>query len=88
MNSKGTLGILGLVGIWGKIAQIARAFDTEVITWSDRVTQEEADAAGAVIITKDELFSRADILTIHLVLVDATCGLVGPRELAQIKPTA
>ena len=83
-----TLGILGLGRIGSKIAQIARVFDMEVITWSDRVTEEEAGKAGATIVTKDELFARSDILTIHLVLVDATRGLVGAGELAQMKPTA
>ena len=83
-----TLGVLGLGRIGSKIAQIARVFDMEVITWSDRVTQEEAEKAGAVVVEKDELFSRADILTIHLVLVDGTRGLVGPQQLALMKLTA
>ncbi len=83
-----TLGVLGLGRIGSKIAQIARAFDMEVITWSDRVTREEADRAGAAVVMKDELFSRADILTVHLVLVDSTRDLVGARELALMKPTA
>jgi len=83
-----TLGILGLGRIGGKIAQVARAFDMQVITWSDRITEEEAGKAGASLVTKDQLFSKADILTIHLVLVDATRGLVGADELAWMKPTA
>ncbi len=82
------LGVLGLGRIGSKISRIARVFDMEVITWSDRVTQEEADQAGAVIVQKDELFRRADVLSIHLVLADSTRGLVGLRELALMKPTA
>ena len=38
--------------------------------------------------TKTELFREADILTIHLVLVEATRGLVGANELALMKRTA
>ena len=60
----------------------------QVITWSDRVTEEEAKKSGASLVTKDELFSRSDILSIHLVLVDAARGLVGAAELAQMKQTA
>ncbi len=80
-----TLGVLGLGRIGGRIAQIGRLFEMDVITWSNGVTKEKADAAHASIVTREELFSRADILTIHLVLAEATRGLVGPRELAQMK---
>ena len=83
-----TLGILGLGRIGGKIAQIAQAFEMNVITWSDRTTKEEAEKFGTTLVAKDQLFSEADILTIHLVLVEATRGLVGAGELAQMKPTA
>ncbi len=83
-----TIGILGLGRIGGKVAQIAQNFDMRVITWSERTTEDEAGKAGATLVTKDELFAQADILTIHLVLVDATHGLVGAAELARMKPTA
>ena len=83
-----TLGILGLGRIGGKIAQIANIFEMRVITWSDRTSKEEAAKVDATLVTKAHLFSESDILTIHLVLVDATRGLVGAGELAQMKPTA
>ena len=83
-----TLGILGLGRIGGKIAEIARIFEMKVITWSERTTQEEADKAGAILVPREHLFGEADILTIHLVLVDGTRGLVGAAELARMKPTA
>ena len=83
-----TLGILGLGKIGGKIAEIARLFGMDVVTWSDRTTGAQASAAGACLVSKAELFGTADILTIHLVLVPATRSLVGASELAQMKPTA
>ena len=83
-----TLGVLGLGRIGGKIAEIARVFGMKVITWSDRVTKEEAESSGALLVTRDQLFSQSDILSIHLVLVDSTRGLVGAAELAQMKRTA
>jgi phosphoglycerate dehydrogenase-like enzyme len=83
-----TLGVLGLGRIGGKIARIAQSFDMNVITWSDRTTKEKAEEVGARLVPKDQLFGQADILTIHLVLVDATRGLVGAPELAQMKATS
>jgi len=83
-----TLGVLGLGRIGSRIAHIARAFEMEVITWSDRTKREQAENAGARLVTKNQLFEQSDVLTIHLVLVDATRGLVGPEELSLMKPTA
>ncbi len=45
-------------------------------------------AAGAKLVSKDQLFERADILTIHLVLSSRTRGLVGAAELKRMRPTA
>ena len=59
-----------------------------LIAWSQNMTPEDATAAGAILVTKDQLFERADILTIHLMLSDRTRGLVGAAELERMKPTA
>ena len=59
-----------------------------LIAWSQNMTPEAAKAAGAILVSKDQLFERADILTIHLVLSSRTRGLVGGSELERMKPTA
>jgi phosphoglycerate dehydrogenase-like enzyme len=83
-----TLGVLGLGNIGGQVAQIGRAFGMNVIAWSQNMTPEIAEAAGAKLVSKDELFRQADILTIHLILSARTKGLVGAAELTLMKPTA
>jgi phosphoglycerate dehydrogenase-like enzyme len=83
-----TLGLLGLGTTGGQMAQIARAFDMEVLAWSAHLTEERAAAFGARRVEKDELLARADVVSIHLVLGDRTRGLVGARELALMKPTS
>jgi phosphoglycerate dehydrogenase-like enzyme len=83
-----TLGILGLGNIGGEVARIGRAFGMKTIAWSERLTKERAEAVGARLVCKEELFRDADILSIHLALVDATRGLVGAGELSQMKPTS
>jgi len=86
--SERTLGVLGLGNVGGEVARIGRAFGMRVIAWSDHLTTERASQAGAVLVTKEELFRQADIVTVHLVLSERTRGLVGKRELALMKPTA
>ena len=83
-----TLSLLGLGNIGSAVARIGKAFDMNVIAWSKNLTADRAAAAGAALVTKDELFRRADILSIHLVLSRRTRAIVGAAELALMKPTA
>jgi phosphoglycerate dehydrogenase-like enzyme len=82
------LGVLGLGNIGGQVARIGRAFGMQVIAWSQNLTAEVAREAGAARVSKDELFRRADIVTIHLILSDRSKGLVGAREIALMRPTS
>jgi phosphoglycerate dehydrogenase-like enzyme len=52
------------------------------------MTPAIAEAAGATLVTKDELFRQADVVTVHLILSRRTRGLVGAAELALMKTTA
>ena len=82
------LGVLGLGNVGGQVARIGLAFGMKVIAWSQNLTPQICAAAGATLVTKDELFRQADIVTIHLILSDRTRNLVGAAELALMKPTA
>jgi len=82
------LGIIGLGRLGNQMANIGRAFGMTVIAWSQNLTAARAQEAGATLVAKDELFERADIATIHVVLSDRTSGLVGAAELGRMKPTA
>ncbi len=82
------LGVLGLGRIGSRVARVATAFGMDVIAWSTNLTPEAAEQSGAIYVARDELFSRADVLTIHLVLSERTRGLVGAAELGLMKPTA
>jgi phosphoglycerate dehydrogenase-like enzyme len=83
-----TLGVLGLGNVGSQVARIGSAFGMKLIAWSQNMTTDAAKAAGAILVSKDQLFERADILTIHLVLSSRTRGLVGATELEKMKSTA
>ncbi len=83
-----TLGLLGLGNIGSEVARIGLAFGMETIAWSQNLTSEKAQACGARLVSKEELFRNADIVTIHLVLSDRTRGLVGAAELQAMKRSA
>lgn len=83
-----TLGILGLGSIGARVAKVAQAFGMNVIAWSQNLTEEKAAAGGAKLVSKEELFRHADVISIHLVLSERTRHLVGAAELALMKPSA
>lgn len=83
-----TIGLVGLGNIGARIAQIAHAFGMNVLAWSQNLTLESAEKQGARLVSKEELFSAADIVTVHLVLSPRTRGIVGAAEFGVMKPTA
>jgi phosphoglycerate dehydrogenase-like enzyme len=82
------LGVVGLGNIGGQVARIGLAFGMKIIAWSQNMTPEIAEAAGAKLVSKDELFRQADIVTVHLMLSGRSKGLVGAAELGLMKPTS
>ena len=83
-----TLGVLGLGRIGSEVARIGKAFGMNLIAWSQNMTPQAAEAVGATLVSKKQLFEQADFLTIHVVFSSRTRGLVGAAELARMKPTA
>jgi phosphoglycerate dehydrogenase-like enzyme len=82
------LGVLGLGNIGREVARIGQAFGMKIVAWSENLTLEIAEAAGATLVTKNELFRQADFVTIHLILSQRTRGLVGAAELELMKPSS
>lgn len=83
-----TLGVAGLGKLGARVARVGLAFEMDVIAWSQNLTEERCREVGVSRVSKEELLSRSDVLTIHLVLSDRTRGLFGAAELAAMKPTA
>jgi D-3-phosphoglycerate dehydrogenase len=83
-----TLGIVGLGKLGQKVSGIAKALGMNVIAWSTNLTHEACVAAGVTYASKEELFSKSDIISIHVVLSKRSRGLVTREDLARMKPTA
>lgn len=83
-----TLGLVGLGNIGSRVARYALAMEMEVIAWSQNLTAERAAAVGVTRVEKAELFARADVASVHLVLSERTRGIVGPAEIAAMKQGA
>ncbi|MEU6915999.1 D-2-hydroxyacid dehydrogenase family protein [Streptomyces olindensis] len=83
------LGLLGLGKIGSRVAQVGLAFGMRVAAWSQNLTRERAEEVGVELAgSKEELLAESDFVSVHLALSDRTRGLLGPAELALLKPTA
>jgi len=83
-----TLGVVGLGKLGTKVAKVGQALGMKVIAWSTNLTAEAAATLGTTRVEKHELFARADVVSLHLILSDRSRGIVGAPELAAMKPGA
>jgi D-3-phosphoglycerate dehydrogenase len=84
-----TLGIFGLGFIGQLVAQSMHGMGMKVLVWGQEKSRERARAVGYEIAAgKDDLFERSDVLSLHVRLRPETRGIVGPEDLARMKPTA
>jgi D-3-phosphoglycerate dehydrogenase len=84
-----TLGIFGYGRIGSVVAGYGRAFGMRVLVWSREQSLARARGDGhEIAASKEAFFEDADIVSLHLRLVDATRGIVTASNLARMKPTA
>src|SRR5882757_7597067 len=84
-----TLGIFGLGAIGSLVAEAGRGMGMKILAFGRDKTAEKARAAGyEVAPSKAGLFEHSDVLSLHVRLRADTRGIVGPEDLARMKPTA
>jgi phosphoglycerate dehydrogenase-like enzyme len=83
-----SVGVLGTGDIGMRAARLFHAFGCRLVGWSRTRKQEFRRLGGRYLATIDAVCKAADILSIHLPLMDKTKGVVGARQLLLMKPTA
>ncbi|HZP94469.1 MAG TPA: D-2-hydroxyacid dehydrogenase family protein [Burkholderiales bacterium] len=83
-----TLGVIGLGKIGARMARSGQALGMQVLAWSQNLTPDKAQAAGARRVDKATLLAQSDAVTLHLVLSERTRGILGAEDLARMKPGA
>ena len=82
------LGVIGLGKQGTQVTNIAKAFGMEVIAWSENLKIADAQAKGALAVSKEDLLERSDFVTIHLVLSERTKHLIKYEDICKMKPTS
>ncbi len=84
-----TLGIWGYGGIGAVVAGYGRAFGMRVLVWGRTGSLARAQADGyELAASQAELFTQADVLSLHIKFNAETRGIVTAGDLARMKPTA
>ena len=83
-----TLGIVGLGRIGRVVASRARAMGMVIVAYDPFIAQEQARDLEIELAPLDDVYSRADFLTVHTPLTAETKGLIDRDVIAKMKPGA
>lgn len=83
--SNRTLGVLGLGNIGRVVAQLAQGLGMRVIAYDPHLPDEIAAKLDIELLGLDELFSRADAITVHVPKTKETTGLLGAGAFSKCK---
>jgi D-3-phosphoglycerate dehydrogenase / 2-oxoglutarate reductase len=83
-----TLGVIGCGNIGAIVADRAQGLKMRVIGYDPFLSAERAVDLGIERVTLDELLARADFITLHTPMTDATRGMIDAKALAKLKPGA
>lgn len=87
MELKGkTIGIMGLGAIGKVTARCAKGFEMNVIAYDPFINEAYCAEHGIGIRAFDELVQQADVIALHLPLMDSTRHLINQEAIANMKP--
>ncbi len=81
-----TLGLIGAGNIGSIVADRAQGLKMKVIAFDPFLTPDRAVTLGVEKVELDELFARADFITIHTPLIEATRNIISADAIAKMKP--
>jgi len=82
-----TLGVIGAGNIGSIVCERAHGLKMKVIAYDPFLTDERAVQIGVTKVELDELFARADFITLHVPLTDKTRNILSKEALTKVKPS-
>src|SRR6266705_4576273 len=80
-----TLGILGMGRIGSEVARRAIAFGMRVLAYDPYLSLARAKALQVELIELDDIYARADFVTVHMPMTDETRGMINAAAFAKMK---
>jgi D-3-phosphoglycerate dehydrogenase len=83
-----TWGIIGFGHVGQLVAGLLKGFNCNIIAYDPYARQEVADSFDCNLVSLETLMKEADIVSIHVPLLNSTRGLIGEAELSMMKDSA
>lgn len=83
-----TMGIIGFGRIGRGVAKRAGGFSMQILAADPFVDPETVTRYGAILVSREEVLRKSDFITLHVPFSKENRNLIGPGELALMKPTA
>ncbi|MGC8828822.1 MAG: phosphoglycerate dehydrogenase [Verrucomicrobiia bacterium] len=80
-----TLGVLGLGRIGSEVAKRAQAFGMKVLGYDPYISLTRAKSLQIEMADLDEIYARADFITVHMPLTDETRGMINAETISKMK---
>ncbi|HSO26701.1 MAG TPA: hydroxyacid dehydrogenase [Anaerolineales bacterium] len=84
LNGK-TLGVIGVGNIGAEVARLASALGMHVVGYDPMLDEQQLQARGAEPLALNELYQRADFITLHVPLGPETRGMINGQALGKMK---
>ncbi|MCM8536028.1 MAG: ACT domain-containing protein [Lentisphaeraceae bacterium] len=80
-----TVGILGFGNIGQLLAKRLKGFETDVLIYDPYVSQDKARDFGVTLATKEEIFDKADFISLHMPATEETNKIINKDLLSRLK---
>jgi D-3-phosphoglycerate dehydrogenase len=82
---KKTLGVIGIGRIGSEVIKRTKAMDMHILAYDPYIAAERAEKLGVTLTSLEEIYRKADFITLHTPLTKATKYMIGEKELAKMK---
>ncbi len=80
-----TLGIIGIGNIGTIVADRAKALGMQIIAHDPFISAEKAKKTGLELVSLDEMYSRADFITVHTPVTKETRNIINSESISKMK---
>ena len=82
------LGLIGLGKVGSQVAKIGKAFDREVMAWSENLNLDTCKELGVLPCSKEDLIKNSDFLSIHVQGGERYKNCITLKEMDKMKKTS
>ena len=82
---KKTLGVVGIGRIGSEVIKRAKAMEMDILAYDPYISAERAEKLGVTLTSLEEVYRKADFITLHTPLTKTTKHMISTNELAMMK---